>query len=78
MCEIISIGDSTAFICGGEKDHECNELGVMYQTITGEQFFFTDMDKEKEWYDKNYQDCISGSVACTICGHAAIYDAYKL
>lgn len=79
MCKIIKISeDSTAIICGGHKDHKCNEDAVVYGTNDGKRYFFTNKEEEKKWYDEHYKETIMGSVACSICGGAAIDNAWRL
>jgi len=70
MCNII--------ICGGPKDHECNEEGRCYETRNGQRFYFRNASEGEEWYNLNYMVVIMGSVACSICGDALIDDAWKL
>ena len=77
MCEVIKLGDCTAIICG-RKDHECDEKATVYGTRNGQDFYFKDANEGKKWYDKNYRDVTMGSVACSICGRAAIDDAWKM
>lgn len=74
MCKVIRIG----IICGGEQDHECDEKAIMYETTSGERFFFTDVTEERRWYNEHYQRVIAGSVACSICQRAEIDNAWKL
>jgi hypothetical protein len=78
MCKVIKIGeDTTAIICGGKKDHECNEDAIVYETKDGDRYFFTDKDEERRWYNEHYAETIMGSVACSICGSAA-FDNFKV
>lgn len=74
MCEIINLGeDANVIICGGEKDHECNEDSSVFLLENGERVEITPENQEK------YMEQIrGGSTCCSICGHAAIDDAYKL
>jgi len=79
MCDIIKIGnDTTAFICGGKKDHECNEDAVVYETREGNRFLFTDSVKAENWFHEHHKETIMGSVACSICGGAAYDERWKL
>jgi len=78
MCEVIKIGESSAIICGGHKDHECNEMASVYETSDGKRFYFRDDAEAKKWYDDNYMQIIMGSVACSICGGAAVDNAWRL
>lgn len=75
-CKIISLEDSTAIMCGGEpKDHKCNEDAVCYDTKGGERFLFKDSKEGGIWYNDNYKDVRSGSVACSVCGRALLDNA---
>lgn len=78
MCRIVG----NQIICGGELDfheeHECNENGIVYGLSDGERIYFDNSDEAREWYDTNYQKTNMSSVCCSICGHAAIDDAWKL
>ena len=62
----------------GSKDHECNKDAVIYIGLDGIRSFFTDQNEADEFYRENYTDITSGSVACSICGHAAIDDHWKI
>lgn len=62
----------------GYKDHECNEEAVVYEKSTGERFYFKDKVVEREWYEKNWESIVMGSVACSICGSAAFDNRYKI
>lgn len=79
MCEIINIGNSTAFICRGNHepiDHKCNEDAVVYDLRNGERV--TLIENDKQYYEDNYREIIGGSVACSKCGRAAIDNAMWL
>lgn len=77
-CKVIDLGDSTAIMCGGEPtDHKCNEDAICYDTNEG-RFFFNDSKEANKWYNDNYKNVRSGSVACSICGRAAIDNAMWL
>ena len=78
MCAIIKIGESTAFICGGHKDHECDENATVYETRDGQRFYFRSDAEAKKWYDDSYMHIRMGSVACSICGSAMIDSAWML
>ena len=78
MCEVIKIGESTAIVCGGHKDHECDEKASVYETKDGQRFYFKSEAEAKKWYDENYMHTIMGSVACSVCGGAAFDNAWKL
>lgn len=57
--------------CGKNKDHQCNEDGGVLLLDDGDRVEDTPENQEK------YQNkIIGGSVCCSICGHAAIDDAY--
>lgn len=76
MCELINLpGGGTAFICGGHhgKTHECNEDGGILLLDDGQRVPDTE-ENQKVFAEK----IRGGSVACTICGHAAIDDAFRL
>lgn len=75
MCEIITIGNSTAIICGAKKDHKCNESAIVYGTSDGNRFYFKTNEEAKNWYYKTDIHITIGSVACSICGSAAIDSA---
>ena len=73
-CRIIKIGDANAIICGGEpNDHKCNEDSSVLILSDGERMEATD-----ENYDKYKEQITGGSVACSICGRAAIDNAHWL
>ena len=76
MCQLIQLENgATAFMCNcvKNKDHQCNEDGVVLLLADGNQIEDTKENQEK------YQEQIRGaSVCCTICGHAAIDDATYL
>lgn len=77
MCRIVG----NVIICGGENhDHECNEDGIVYGLSGGdnERKYFDNLIDARKWYDINYQKTNMSSVCCSICGHAAIDDAWKL
>lgn len=79
MCELIKIGDSTAFICRGNHDpvdHKCNEDATVYELRTGQRITLSAGDKK--YYEDNYKEIVSGSVACSICGRTAIDMAHYL
>lgn len=78
MCDIIKIGETTAIICGGEKDHKCNEDAGVYETKDGKRHFFKDRNEDEKWYSENYKDVLMASVACSICGSAAFDNAWKI
>ena len=78
MCEIIKIGDSTAIICGCKPEHECDEKAQVYETPDGQRFFFSNSEEGDKWYNENYERVTMGSVACSICGGAAIDNAWKM
>lgn len=69
-CKIIQIGGSTAFICGAPLDHVCNEDAGVFILADGSQI----PDTPENW-EKHKNDIYGGSVACSICGRAAIDDA---
>ena len=69
-CKIIKIGDATAIICGGKQDHTCDEKGGILMLKSGDRVEDTPANQEKY----RHEIC-GGSVACSICGRAAIDDA---
>jgi hypothetical protein len=72
------LDNGSAIMCGGEPtDHKCNEDAVCYETNEG-RFFFKNKEEADEWFNNNYKDVSSGSVACSICGRAAIDNAMWL
>ena len=74
-CKVLRLEKTTAIICGREPiDHKCNEDGICYDTNEG-RFFFTDKQEASNWYNENYTNVMSGSVACSICGRAYIDNA---
>lgn len=72
MCELITLENgATAFVCRGHtKDHKCNEDLVVFLLADGRRVPDTEENRKKYWGDVR-----GGSVACSICGHAAIDDA---
>jgi YHS domain-containing protein len=80
MCDIIKISDSTVIICGRNKDHDCNENAEIMEDAKGERYFFESHEKAREFYELNWAvlNICMGSVACSVCGSAAIDNAYKL
>lgn len=72
-CTFTLLGESSsAILCGGKGDHECNE-DLMYLLLDNDTVPMTKENQEK------YQDQIrGGSVGCSICGRLAIHDAYKM
>lgn len=79
MCNIIHTGENTtAFICGQPKDHQCDEKATVYQTESGERFIFNNDVEAQKWYDTNYKITTMSSVACSICDSAAIDNAWRL
>lgn len=68
----------SAIICNGHKDHECDEKATVYGTKDGQRFYFRSDAAAKKWYDDNYMHTTFGSVACSVCGSAAIDSAYWL
>ena len=73
MCEIITFENgSTAFICncGKNKDHVCNSEASVLLLSNGDRIDDTEENRDKHWHEVT-----GGSVACSICGRAAIDDA---
>jgi len=78
-CKIIDLGESKAIKCGGEPaDHECNEDAICFDTKDGERVQFKDPEQADKWYNENHKKVIGGSVACSICGRAAVDNAMWL
>lgn len=90
-CNIINLGDSTAIICGGEFiDHKCDEKetvyefsdgfrGTLFEKVKQEKMNLQMCDEDKRYF--LYQRGIrirSESVACSICGRAAIDNAWYI
>jgi hypothetical protein len=74
-CQIIQLPEgSTAIICGGKPDHVCNEDALIYLLKDGERVPVKYED-QKKFTEDHYTEIIGGSVACTICGRAAIDNA---
>jgi YHS domain-containing protein len=80
MCDIIKIGNATAIVCGGKKDHECNEDAEVMEDAQGKRYFFENHEKASEFYELNWDilNICMGSVACSVCGDAAFDNAYKI
>lgn len=90
-CRPILINGKYAIICGGEPiDHKCNEDNLVYEFSDGFRGSLFDKAK-KEKLNLNMCDedklhfihargieIVSASVACSICGRAAIDNAYWL
>ena len=73
-CKTVEIEGSTAIMCGGEPtDHVCNEDATIFILSNGDRIPYTD-----ENYEKHFKEIRGGSVACTICGRAAIDNAMWL
>lgn len=84
-CRIINQDGLSGIACGGEAtDHECDEKSIVYTFSDGfrgslfekakaESLNLNMCDKDKMYFlnEKNIR-LISGSVACSICGRAAI------
>jgi YHS domain-containing protein len=80
MCDIIKFSETTVIICGGKKDHECNENAEIMEDAQGKRYFFENHEKAREFYECNWAvlNICMGSVACSICGYAVFDNAYKL
>lgn len=74
MCEIIDLGGGrTAMVCNGHKmnhDHVCNDDASILILSSGERVADTDSNRVK-----HVKEVVGGSVACSICGRAAIDSA---
>lgn len=64
-------GDMVTLKCG-TKDHECNDIAIVFKTKSGERHYFDNKRAADSWYDENFKEVTTGSVACSICGTAAI------
>ena len=70
-CKLITLGkDTTAFICGGKSDHECDDKASVILLADGSEI--EDTPENEERYRGEIR---GGSVACSICGRSAISDA---
>lgn len=89
-CKIIQLGESVAIMCGTQPDHECNEkaivcefsdgfVGTVHDKAKAEKINLNMCDEDKLYFinEKDIQ-IRSVSVACTICGRAAIDNAMYL
>lgn len=72
MCELIKLKDGKfAFTCScGHTLHECNEDSSILILSNGER-----VEDTPENQKKHYKKVRGGSVACSICGKAAIDNA---
>jgi len=90
-CRILNLGDTTAILCGGEPtDHKCNENDIIYMFSDGfngtlfekakvEKMNLNMCDEDKRYFLHERDIEIKGaSVACSICGRAAIDNAWWL
>ena len=67
-CKIVNLGKTTAIMCGGEPtDHKCNEDLDLLLLENGDR-----IENTPENYEKHFTEVRGGSVACSICGRAAI------
>ncbi len=72
-CKVIQLGDSTAIMCGGKGDHECDSAGEGVLLLSsGKRVSSTNANQEK--YGR---EITGGSVTCSICGRAAIDNAMQ-
>ena len=73
MCEVIDLGGGrTAMICNGHKmnhDHVCDDVVLL---ILSDGNRVPDTDKNRALHKKEVR---GGTVACSICGRAAIDSA---
>ena len=73
-CRYFKVDEITGFICGGEPtDHKCNEDANILILKDGNR-----IENTPDNYEKHLKDIIGGSVACSICGRAAIDDMSKM
>lgn len=76
MCELIKLENNTlAFICNCKlkKDHQCDDDLSILILSNGDRIENTKINQERYM-----SQSIGESVACSICGHASIDDAYWL
>jgi hypothetical protein len=84
-CRVLQLGKTTAIICGGEPtDHKCDAKKTVYEFSDGFRGTLFDKARKEKLNldmcddDKMYFllergiDLRAGSVACSICGRAAI------
>ena len=90
-CNIIKFDHCTAIVCGGElTDHKCNERSTIYEFSDGfrgtlfekaiKEHINPQMCDEDKLYFLRQKDIgiRSASVACSICGRAAIDNAWYM
>ncbi len=90
-CKHIIIDEnSSAFVCGGKQDHECDSKLSVYGFSDGDSGTIQDKaKKEKIYFSMCEHDLIMtlndrdihitwASVACSICGRAAIDDMLNM
>lgn len=65
-------------VCGGHKDHKCDENATVYGTKEGQRFFFNNDEEAKKFYKENQTKVNMFSVACSNCGIAACYIRKRL
>jgi hypothetical protein len=70
-CAVIQMGEATAIICGGKRDHECDSDGPGVLVLDDG----TEIPETKENYEKFRDRVRGGSVTCSVCGRSAISDA---
>lgn len=90
-CNIINLGDVKIISCGGEpNDHECNDNGLVYEFSDGfrgtlfdkakaEKLNLNMCDDDKLYFLRERDIEVNAcSVACTICGRAAMDNMWYL
>jgi len=90
-CRTIIIDNMSGIMCGGETtDHECDEKATIYGFSDGfsgtlftkakqEKLNLQMCDEDKLYFlSEKGIDLVSMSVACSICGRAAIDNAWYL
>ena len=69
-CRRFKIGEATGFICGGTSKHICDSNLSLLLLENGKRIMDTPDNREK-----HDGFIVGGSVACSICGRAAIDNA---
>jgi len=90
-CRTIIIDNMSGIMCGGETtDHECDEKatiygfsdgfsGTLFTKVKQEKLNLQMCDEDKLYFlSEKGIDLVSMSVACSICGRAAIDNAWYL
>ena len=72
MCRVITDTQNhiSAIVCGPPTDHVCNENATVYLLDDGSRVDYTEQN-----FEKHKEQIRGGSVACSVCGRAAIDNA---